>query len=297
MNKVLNLICLSIVFLSAVAVFAQTSKKQKGKTISEIKLVFIPKGSFKMGAGEPERVESQFNTPAKASPIHTVTITQGFYMGATEITQGQWKTIMGSLPTKGYQNVMGTWSPNCDDAGVVYKSGIFEHLDRPMVCVSWDDVQEFITKLNAKGDGVYRLPTEAEWEYAARAGTNGDYAGNADQMGWSFENCGDQLLKADSDFTKLQQLNGRTHPVGTKKPNAWGLYDMHGNVWEWVQDWYAKYPNASLVDPTGPASGTTKIYRGGGWSTTAEFMRSWIRRSNNTYARNSYIGFRVVKNQ
>ncbi|MEE8583520.1 MAG: formylglycine-generating enzyme family protein, partial [Acidobacteriota bacterium] len=140
---------------------------------------------------------------------------------------------------------------------------------------------EFLGKLNRRSDGFeYRLPTEAEWEYAARAGTTGDYAGNLDEVGWYEANSGNE-----------------THPVGEKKPNAWGLYDMHGNVWEWVHDWFSHYgsrPNPD-TDPAGPASGSNRVIRGGGWSTPAQYCRSADRNGNWPGNRNSALGFRLLR--
>ena len=124
---------------------------------------------------------------------------------------------------------------------------------RPWRQVSWDDCQAFCRKLGAG----FRLPTEAEWEYACRAGTKGPYAGNLDDLAWYGENSGKT-----------------THPVGQKKPNAWGLYDMHGNVWEWCSDWYGDYPAGAVTDPTGPGTGSLRVIRGGSWHDDAGHCRS-----------------------
>jgi len=156
-----------------------------------MEFMYIPEGSFQMGST---------NGNGDEKPVHKVTISQGFFMGRTEVTQTQWQAVMGNNPS-GFKDC-----GNC-----------------PVENVSWDDAQSFIAKLNAQNDGFkYRLPSEAEWEYAARSGTTGDYAGNLDSMAWYSANSG-----------------SKTHPVGTKQANAWGLYDMHGNVWEWCQDWYS----------------------------------------------------------
>ncbi len=208
-----------------------------------MKLMGVPAGSFQMG-------------DSSNGPIHTVTLSQGFYMGRTEVTQAQWVAVMGSNPS---------YFKNCDNC--------------PVEQVSWDDVQEFIRKLNAKGEGVYRLPTEAEWEYAARAGTTGDFAGNLDSMAWYSANAGN-----------------KTHEVATKQANAWGLYDMHGNVWEWVQDWYGSYPSGSATNPTGATSGSDRVNRGGGWSDDAGLARSAFRYHYTPSIRYYDLGFRVVRN-
>jgi formylglycine-generating enzyme required for sulfatase activity len=179
-------------------------------------------GTFQMGST---------NGNSDERPVHTVNITKAFYMQKTEVTQGQWRAVMGTNPS---------WFSDCGDTC-------------PVEQVSWNDIQGFLTALNAMDPGKnYRLPTEAEWEYAARAGTTGDYGGTGvlDQMGWYSDNSGSQ-----------------THPVAQKQPNHWGLYDMHGNVWEWVQDWYSAtyYSVSPTNDPQGPATGTSRVLRGGSW--------------------------------
>ena len=148
-----------------------------------------------------------------------------------------------------------------------------------METVSWDDVQEFIRKLNAAvGEERYRLPTEAEWEYAARAGTSGDRYGNLDAIAWYGDNSG-----------------SRTHPVGRKAPNAWGLHDMLGNVWEWTQDWYGDYPGGSVTDPQGPASGSERVFRGGSWGGFARYCRASFRGYDSPGFRAGYLGFRLLR--
>ena len=191
-------------------------------------------------------------------PPHLVRISRGFEMGKYEVTQVEWEALMGSNPSR------------------------FKSADRPVENVSWDDVQRFIRKLNAKSDGfIYRLPTEAEWEYACRAGTTGDYAGSLDDMGWYERNS-----------------NGQTHPVGQKRPNAWGLYDMHGNVWEWVQDWFGPYDPSMVTDPHGPASAKYRTNWGGGWSFWAAYCRSAKRDGDapgDRGDRSGFLGFRLVR--
>ena len=199
---------------------------------------------------------------------HQVTLTQGFYMQITEITQGQWQALMGSNPS---------YFPSCGN-------------DCPVEKVSWDDVQTFISKMNQRGEGTYRLPTEAEWEYAARAGSttafaNGGITGtdcgldpNLDAMGWYCYN---------SDKT--------THPVAQKQHNAWGLYDMHGNVWEWCQDWYGDYPTGLAIDPTGPVSGWSRAARGSSFELHADECRSAHRGAAEQFIRYYGCGARLVR--
>jgi formylglycine-generating enzyme required for sulfatase activity len=219
-----------------------------------IELVYVRAGSFDMGSAAPRSGEDW--TIAEV-PQHRVTISKPFLMGKYEVTQGQWKAVMGSNPSK--------FSGNDD---------------LPVEQVSWEDCQEFIRRLNAKTGGGWRLPTEAEWEYACRAGTSGDYAGALDQMAWYDGNSG-----------------GTTHPVGQKQPNAWGLYDMHGNVWEWCQDWYdaSFYGRSPGTDPVGPSSGSNRVDRGSCWGNTAAFCRSATRDGNAPSTRSVYLGFRLAR--
>jgi formylglycine-generating enzyme required for sulfatase activity len=222
-----------------------------------MEFVYVKPGSFMMGS--PANESGRYDDETQ----HRVTLSKGFYMQTTEVTQGQWRAIMGSSPSK---------FSNCGE-------------DCPVEQVSWDDVQTFISKLNRKkGGNRYRLPTEAEWEYAARAGSTarfcyGDDEGRLSEYAWYSGNSGD-----------------KTHPVAQKQPNAWGLYDMHGNVYEWCQDWYDKnYPSGNVTDPTGPSSGSLRVLCGGSWSSLAEFCRSAIRYGKFSVTRNLYLGFRLVR--
>ena len=199
--------------------------------------VYIKPGSFLMGSPPDESSRSA------DEPQHRVTLTKGFYLQTTEVTQGQWRMVMESNPAQ-FQG--------CGELC-------------PVESVSWDDVRNFIQTLNQRpGTHRYKLPTEAEWEYAARAGTTGPFAGSSmDSMAWHRDNSGN-----------------KTHPVGMKTPNGWGLYDMHGNVSEWVQDWYGDYPSGSVTDPAGPSSGYYRVDRGGGWDMPSFGCRSAQRTIN-----------------
>lgn len=224
--------------------------------------VLIPSGSFVMGSPEGE-------TGRESDEVqHNVTLTQSFYMQKTEVTQGQWKAVMGTNPSS---------FSSCGD-------------DCPVESVSWEDAQEFIEKLNLhENANRYKLPTEAQWEYAARAGTttalaNGNLVEtncnldtNLNEIGWY---CGN----ADS----------KTHPVAQKKSNAWGLFDMHGNVREWCQDWSESYPTTSVTDPTGPSTGSARVLRGGGWGGHARGCRSADRNTGPGY-RGDGIGLRLMR--
>jgi formylglycine-generating enzyme required for sulfatase activity len=217
-----------------------------------MEMVLIPAGSFMMGS------EAGYGNE---EPVHEVTISKPFYLGKHEVTQEQWEVVMGNNPSR-------------------FKGG-----DNPVENVSWNDVQAFIKKLNEKeGTTGYRLPTEAEWEYAARAGTNttyffGDDEKELSRCAWYYDNSGK-----------------KTHPVGQKYPNVWGLYDVHGNVWEWVQDrygeeYYAKSPGA---DPQGPSRGSRRVFRGGSWYDAAMFCRSTSRDYGSPGDRYERNGFRLA---
>jgi len=219
-----------------------------------MEFVRIEAGTFQMGSNDSEAFDYE-------KPVHTVRLMQPFYLGKHEVTQGQWQAVMGNNPSK-----------------------FTGDLNRPVEMVSWDDVQEFIRRLNAReGGATYRLPTEAEWEYAARAGTTtrwsfGDDASQLGRYAWHEENAG-----------------GQTHPVGQLQPNPWGLYDMHGNVWEWVQDWYGEYASGTAVDPAGPSSGSRRVFRGGSLLNTTRLCRSANRGFGAPGNRSVNLGFRLLR--
>lgn len=236
-----------------------------------IEFVALSAGTFTMGSA---------NGDSDEKPTHQVRISQPFEMGKYEVTQEEWEKVMGSNPSY-FKNC-----PRC-----------------PVEQVSWDDAQQFIAKLNQLRDGYrYRLPTEAEWEYAARAGGSGDYgnvngrAGALDEIGWYYENAGDRRL-SDSSWSvdNLTNNHNRTHPVGEKKANDWGLYDMHGNVWEWVGDWYGDYPRGKVTDPSGPSGGSDRVARGGSWDDPAAPCRAADRISRTPGYRSYYLGLRLVR--
>lgn len=223
------------------------SKGEERKSGTGIELVYIPAGSFQMGSTDGEKYER---------PVRRVVISEGFWMGKYEVTQLQWFTEMGVNPSD---------FEKCGGAC-------------PVENVSWEDAQRFVARLNARNDGfVYSLPTEAQWEYAARGGTTGKWAGDVKEMAWYSDNSG-----------------GRTQAVGTKRANAFGLYDMHGNVWEWCVDWYGEYPKTSETDPRGPAKGKYRILRGGSWKDGPSDARSAYRGALSPDTKYKDIGFRVV---
>ena len=207
-------------------------------------MVRVEGGTFRMGATSEQGSDVWDNE----KPVHSVTLS-GYYIGKTEVTQALWKAVMGSNPSK------------------------FIGDNLPVEMVSWDDCQEFIRELNALTGQNFRLPTEAEWEFACRGGNNSrgyKYSGsnNLGSVAWYDGNSGN-----------------KTHPVGTKAPNELGIYDMSGNVWEWCADWYGDYSSGAQTNPTGPYGGSNRVYRGGSWnydvgrcrSSNRDFYYPWIR--------------------
>src|SRR6266404_7386825 len=219
-----------------------------------LEMVEIPKGSFCMGSNDGE---------ANEKPVHQVTINYSFYIGKYEVTQAQWQAVMRNNPSSFKGEIPGPL------------------FNLPVEQVSWDDAQSFINKLNEGNDGFrYSLPTEAEWEYACRAGTTGDYAGNLSEMAWFAENS-----------------ENRTHNVGEKQPNGWGLFDMHGNVWEWCQDWYHDSYNGAPTDGSAWLGGVQlyRVLRGGSWGNKdAASLRSASRSRNTPDNRFYDKGLRLV---
>ncbi|MFE5323256.1 formylglycine-generating enzyme family protein [Paenibacillus sp. NPDC056579] len=237
----------------------QTVPVHLPKTISvdighgrNMELVLINPGSFTMGSSLTTGEEDE-------APEHKVTITRPFYLGKYEVTQEQWEELMETNPSK------------------------FKGDKRPVDSVSWDDSQLFLNKLQEKTGRKFTLPTEARWEFAARAGTS---------TPWHFGNNESSL----GDYAWFQEnSNNGTHPAGQKKPNAWGLYDMYGNVQEWCNDWYAAaYPQGDVVDPQGPLSGESRVMRGGAWGDDHTMVRSAYRNASGTDAKTPGIGVRVV---
>jgi formylglycine-generating enzyme required for sulfatase activity len=236
------------------------SLKRSFKNLIGQKFVYIRPGSFMMGSNSYDLDEK---------PVHRVTLTRGFYMQTTEVTQGQWLEIMGTRPWSG-------------------KKYLQERRDKPAVYISWRDVKMFIRRLNLRDVKRYRLPTEAEWEYACRAGSNsmysfGDTQYRLGEYAWYRKNAWDMGKKYG-------------HSVGTKRPNLWGLYNMHGNVYEWCEDWYNKnyYLSSSVTDPMGPSSGSYRVLRGVSWADSANSCRSSNRNRSKPDQRDSYTGFRLV---
>ena len=235
-----------------------------------MKFVLIPAGEFMMGspAGEEGRGDDEH-------PQFRMKITKAFYMGIYEVTQEQYEKVVGKSPSS------------------------FKGARKPVERVSWHDAGEFCSKLSAKAGVQVRLPTEAQWEYACRAGTTTAY---------SFGDEGKNLHRygnyCDGSNTSGEWLQDKAHddghdktaPVGSFRPSAWGLYDMHGNVCEWCQDWYDSdyYADSPAADPAGPRSGSGRVVRGGFWGSWASFCHSTTRRWSSPTQSINYYGFRVV---
>ncbi|AFY39448.1 Sulphatase-modifying factor protein [[Leptolyngbya] sp. PCC 7376] len=255
----------------------------------KLEMILIPKGNFLMGNTDEEVArlikESGDDWYNCEKPLHRVEITEAFYLGKFQVTQGQWQAVMG------------------DDNPSHFKKGD----DYPVEQVSWDDCQKFLEKLNQKTGKQYRLPSEAEWEYACRAGTTRRYyfGDNAEQLGdyaWFADNSGDKRLDSAEIWRidsanyggRITGNNCRIHPVGQKKPNQFGLYDMYGNIWEWCEDsWEDSYKISRNQKPF-VNSGAKKVIRGGSWISNPRNCRSAYRNYNTPGVRNYSVGFRVV---
>jgi len=278
-----------LLFLTAAGIYAQQNTAPDN-------MVLINGGSFMMGSPpeEPERM-------ANEGPQRKITVSS-FYMGKHEVTQAEYQELIGAIPSgfKGddlpVENV--SWydaieycNKRSEKEGLTPVYSIDKTQVDPTNTNRLDNVNWKIT-FNRKANG-YRLPTEAEWEYACRAGTTTPFSvGN---------NITTEQANYDGNFPYNNNEKGpyhkRTMPVGSFAPNAWGLYDMHGNVWEWCWDWYGSYSNGPQTDPVGAATGTSRVMRGGGWSNSAGRVRSARRSGDYPYYGYILLGFRLVRNK
>jgi len=237
--------------------FAASEKAKSDADITTntigMKFKLVQSGSFMMGP-----LDSDIQIGDDVS--HKVTISKPFYIGIYEVTQEHWEKVMGNNPSK------------------------FKGANKPVEGISWNDAQEFIQKLSEMEKIEYRLPTDAEWEYACRAGTTGQ---------WYFEDSMDELN--DHAWCEANS-KGQTHSVGQKKPNPWGLYDMYGNVGELCSDWYDKSGDQEQTDPKGSSSGEFRVVRGGTWHTTKRICNSTVRGVNAPDNIPNAMGFRLVRN-
>ncbi|RYU59919.1 formylglycine-generating enzyme family protein [Methylolobus aquaticus] len=212
---------------------------------------WIEPGTFLMGSpeDEPERSDDEVQ--------HEVTLTRGYWLADTACTQGLWVAVMDENPSQFKDNP-----------------------ENPVENVSWEEVQKFVRRLNEPVEGLNaRLPTEAQWEYACRAGTGTPY--------WF----GETISPEEANFARLR---GGAMPVKRFPPNRWGLYQMHGNVWEWCADWYGLYPEGAVMDPTGPLKGTSRVLRGGSWIDLPRGVRSAYRPAEIPSQRIDKVGFRLA---
>jgi len=264
-QTVFSAIIIALLVIHVLPARSIAEDKQKEFTNSiEMGFAFIPPGTFMMGSpsDEYQRAENEKQ--------HQTTLTKGFYLQKTEVTQKQWKKVMGDNPSRFYR---------CGE-------------DCPVDFVSWYDVQLFIKRLNKmERTDKYRLPTEAEWEYACRAGTEtpfyfGQYL-STDQANYNGNHPIPGSPRGRNRNTSI--------PVGSFPPNSFGLYDMHGNVYEWCYDWYGNYGSKSAIDPKGASSGLSRVCRGGGLSSYARRCRSANRTKHLPGYVNFYIGFRLAK--
>jgi formylglycine-generating enzyme required for sulfatase activity len=219
-------------------------------------LVKIPAGTFQMGSPESERFREE-----NEGPVHPVAISKDFYLGNYEVTQAQWLALMETNPS----------------------TQLGDNL--PVNRVNWQDAQEFLQKLNELfGESGYRLPTEAEWEYACRAGTT------------TATYFGDEVTEEQMADHAWYRGNseGELHPVGQLQANAWGLFDLYGNVWEWCSDWYGPYTADAVTDPRGPETGEEKVFRGASWMGRFEYLRSADRAKFKPENRQHTGGFRIA---
>ncbi|MBN1506057.1 MAG: SUMF1/EgtB/PvdO family nonheme iron enzyme [Sedimentisphaerales bacterium] len=230
-----------------------TTELDCGKGV-KLPMILVPAGRFLIGS--PDDEEGRFQNEG---PQHEVTIRRAFYMGTFPVTQAQWRTVMGTEPSHSKGD------------------------DMPVESVSWNDATEFCRRLSAREGQQCELPTEAQWEYACRAGSAGRFAfGDDDSI------LGQYAWYKDNSAWK-------PHRVGQKKPNAWGLHDMHGTVWEWCQDWCAEYCQEPVTDPPGPDSGVQRVIRGGGWRGIARYCRSAVRYGNTPGDHGVNVGFRLAR--
>jgi formylglycine-generating enzyme required for sulfatase activity len=318
---------------------AQESKEAEGKTKGppkelavdlgggvKLKMVLIPAGEFKMGSGESAEATAAFFNKTYGEdllsaayfkdehPQHRVRITKPFYLGTYHVTRGQFRQFVADTAyktdaEKGEKPGAYGWDPDKKEFGFnekySWRNAGFEQTDEhPVVNVSWNDSVAFCKWLSKKESKTYRLPTEAEWEYACRAGTTTRYySGDDPETLAKVGNVADAAAKTKFPAWQytIKASDGYvfTAPVGKFKPNAFGLYDMHGNAWQWCADWYGAeyYAKSPADDPTGPDSGNDRVLRGGSWDLRPYDSRSAVRLGDSPVGRYEVAGFRVARTQ
>lgn len=312
-----NFVLLCVVFLTMTEIaFSETKEPPKKLAVdlgggTKLEMVLIPAGEFKMGGDESVGVPSQFHFKGEY-PQHRVRITRPFYLGAYHVTRGQFRQFVADTgyktdAEKSEKPGVSGWNPDKKkfefDKKYSWRNAGFEQTDEhPVVNVSWNDAVAFCKWLSKKEGKSYRLPMEAEWEYACRAGTTTRYCNGNDPNALA------KVGNVDYPMPKAQAANQKgpsnardgyafTAPVGKFNPNAFGLYDMHGNAWQWCVDWYGKkyYAKSPADDPTGPGSGDDRVLRGGSWLNGPIWARSAMRIWDSSAYRGSSAGFRVAR--
>ena len=273
----------SIITLMLCAIFGLSTMAQEMKTFTvngvSFNMVYVQGGTFQMGAQNENPNGANYDSEASSweQPVHSVTLSD-YYIGETEVTQELWEAVMGTNIEQ--QQKTDTYDYGLFGVGSTY----------PMYYISWEDCQEFVEKLNQLTGKNFSLPTEAQWEYAARGGNKSrgyKYSGSntIDEVAWY---CGNAM------GVDLSSSDYGTHRVGTKLPNELGLYDMSGNVYEWCSDWDGDYSTSSQTNPTGPTTGSDRVLRGGGWGNGARGCRVAYRVNGDSDYRRSTDGFRLA---
>jgi len=285
-------VSISILLVSTPVVFGANRIIKRVTNSLNMKFIYIAPGEFIMGSPlyEPKRDSHEKQ--------YKVILSEGFYMQATEVTVGQWRRFINATGYKteaeqeksaivrtGNEKV---WELKED---AYWDNPYFQQSEKnPVTCVSWNDTQRFIKWLNRQGEGEYQLPTEAQWEYACRSGTKTPFA---------FGKC---LSTDQANYLGYEPMPGcskgrwlkKTIAVASFEPNKWGLYDMHGNVWEWCQDRYGDYPSGEVINPQGVSLGSERVLRGGGWYGIAKDCRSAYRDGIIPIYRDAFTGFRLI---
>ena len=263
--------------LCALLGFSGMAQEKKTFTVNGVSfnMIYVQGGTFQMGSDDSEAWYDE-------NPIHSVTLSD-YYIGETEVTQELWEAVMGTAIEQQRKKAEEYWGYECDLYGV--------GSTYPMYYISWEECQEFIKKLNRITGKNFRLPTEAQWEYAARGGNKSrgyKYAGSdtIGEVAWYYDNACDGVGSSSPDFG--------THRVGTKSANELGLYDMSGNVLEWCSDWYGDYSSSLQTNPTGPTTGSCRVLRGGCWNYDAQYCRVANRDNDSPDYRDDNGGFRLA---
>jgi len=317
-GAIVGLFCLAVLWAGSRGAFAQKDAGQPWANSIGMKFTLIPAGEFQMGSRlSSAQIARRFGLKAgdyeNEHPLHRVKITNPFYLSVHEVTVGQFRKFVSATGDKteperdgkggyGWNESKGKFE-GCDPKYNWRNTGWKQTVEHPVVNVTWNDAVRFCEWLSRKEGRKYRLPTEAEWEYACRAGTTslyqcGDDSESLARVGNMSDGTAKAMLTNYSSWTYIRARDGYvfTAPAGKFQPNAFGLFDMHGNVWEWCSDWYGQdyYGQSQETDPQGPSSGSSRALRGAAWGSNPQRMRSAGRDRRGPSDRNYSIGFRVV---